>query len=189
MWGLSQISVTLGVSTFDGDKSPANLLRFCAKLSMVIIIRSSSLSGFHVHKWILMLTQRPFMWLTAQSSHPLFGSGPGLVFEWVSSVIKISVDGTLGLRVCVRETGSSGLLRWISHDRVLLTLRGWTPRADRQSQQRDRWAGGTGETNLDGWTGGQRARKAHKCFRSSLLLLLFWRFYILYTCFLLIFHG
>lgn len=78
---------------------------------LVIVIRSSSLSRFDVHKWILMLTQRPFMWLTAQSFHPLFGPGPRLIFEWVSSVIKIPVDGTLGLRVSIRELGGSGLLR------------------------------------------------------------------------------
>lgn len=102
----------------------------------IIIIRSSSLSRLDVHKWILMLTQRPFMWLTVKSSHPLFGAGPRLVFEKVSSAIKISVDGTLGLRVGIREFGGSGLLRWISHDQVLPTLRGWTPRADSQSQQK-----------------------------------------------------
>lgn len=61
--------------------------------------------------------QRPFMWLTAQSSQPLFGSGPRLVFEWVSSVIKIPVDGTLGLRAGIRERlATLAPFRWISHD-------------------------------------------------------------------------
>lgn len=92
----------------------------------------------------------------------------------------LSHDGTLGLRVGIREIGGSGLLRWISHDWVLLTLRGWTPRADRQSQQKDRWAG---KTNLNGWTGGQRARKGvQKC----KVLLQMLKLYILVTRFVVI---
>lgn len=62
--------------------------------------------------------------------------------EKLSAVTQISGDGTLCLRACIREIVGSGLLRRISHDRVLLT-----PRADGQHLL---WGAHT--TNLNGWT-------------------------------------
>lgn len=132
-----------------------------------------------------MSTQRPFMWLAVQSSHSLFGSVPRPVFEWVSSIKKSSADGTLGLTVGNKKIGGSGLLRWISRDRVLLTMKDWTPSADRQRQQRGCRAG---NTNLDGWTGRQRAWDVMPV-SWFICLLLTWGFWTMITRLIVSFLG